>query len=82
MEFTPFVKVARERSSADSAHDFLHVQRAWKNAQQIMQDTLADVDVVGPAVLLHELFNYPKDDLRSPLSGDACAEHALARGPG
>lgn len=77
MDFTPFVQEARQRSSEDSAHDFLHVQRAWNNAQKIMRGTIADVDVVGPAVLLHELFNYPKNDPRSPLSGDVCAEHAF-----
>jgi uncharacterized protein len=76
LDFTPFVQTARERSSTDPAHDFLHVQRAWKNAQRIVQVTPADVDVVGPAVLLHELFNYPKDDPRSPWSGDVCAEYA------
>ncbi len=76
MDLTPFVRVAREMSSADPAHDFLHVQRAWNNAQKIMQATPADVEVVGPSVLLHELFNYPKNDPRSPLSGDVCAEYA------
>lgn len=78
MDLSPFLRAARERSSGDPAHDFLHVQRAWNNAQKIMQGTPADGDVVGPAVLLHELFNYPKDDPRSPWSGDVCAEHAQA----
>ncbi len=76
VDFAPLMRVAREQSSADPAHDFLHVQRAWNNAQRILHGTPADVDVVGPAILLHELFNYPKDDPRSPLSGDVCAEYA------
>lgn len=76
LDFTPLIKVAQARSSDDPAHDFLHVQRAWKNALMIAQDTPADLDVVIPAILLHELFNYPKNDPRSPLSGDVCAEYA------
>ena len=76
MDFTSLLRIARERSSTDPAHDFLHVQRAWNNAQKILEGTPADVAVVGPAVILHELFNYPKDDPRSPLSGDVCAERA------
>ncbi len=76
MDFTIFMQVARERSSDDPAHDFLHVKRTWKNAQIIMAETSGDVEVVGPAVILHEIFNYPKDDPRSPFSGDVAADYA------
>ena len=36
----------------------------------------ANLDVVVPAALLHELFNYPKGHPLSHLSGEVCAEHA------
>jgi uncharacterized protein len=76
MDFSPFVQAARDASSKDPAHDFLHVQRVVKNAQLILKDVPADAEVVIPAILLHELFNYPKSDPRSHLSGDICAERA------
>lgn len=76
MDFSPFIQAARDPSSTDPAHDFLHVQRAVKNAQLILKDVPADAEVVIPAILLHELFNYPKSDPRSHLSGDICAERA------
>ncbi|MCL6444003.1 MAG: HD domain-containing protein [Alicyclobacillus sp.] len=76
MDYSPFLKAAREASSKDPAHDFLHVERVLKNAQLILREVPADVEVVVPAVLLHELFNYPKNHPRSKYSGDICAEYA------
>lgn len=76
MDYTPLIQVARERSSDDPSHDFLHVERVLKNAQLIIKEVPADVEVIIPAILLHELFNYPKGHPRSQFSGDICAEHA------
>ncbi len=71
--------VARERSGgADPAHDYLHVLRVTANARRIATAEGADEDVVVPAALLHEIFNYPKDHPLSHLSGDKCAEEAAA----
>jgi uncharacterized protein len=58
------------------AHDFLHVMRVAENARRIGVVESADLDVVLPAALLHELFNYPKGHPQSHLSGEVCAEHA------
>ncbi len=76
MDYSPFLEVAKRRASQDPAHDFLHVARVLKNAQIIMDQVQADEEVVTVAVLLHELFNYPKGDPRSKQSGDVCAEEA------
>lgn len=78
MDFTPFIEVAKAQSSSDCAHDFLHVERVVKNAQMIMEDVPADAEVVIPAVLLHEIFNYPKGHPQSKFSGDVCAEKAAS----
>jgi uncharacterized protein len=64
-------------SGAGPAHDFLHVTRVTKIAQRIGAVEGADLDVLVPAALLHELFNYPKGHPLSHLSGDVCAEHAV-----
>ncbi len=58
------------------AHDFLHVLRVTESARQIGRIEQANLDVVVPAALLHELFNYPKGHPLSHLSGEVCAEHA------
>lgn len=41
----------------DPSHDFLHVERVLKNAQLIIGEVRADVEVITPSILLHELFN-------------------------
>lgn len=76
MDLEPFIQVARERTSTDPAHDFLHVQRVLNNAQRILAEMEADREIVEPATLLHELFNYPKGHPDAHLSGDVRAEQA------
>ena len=78
MDYSPFLQAAREASSRDPAHDFSHVERVRKNAELLLKEVKADSDIVIPAILLHELFNYPKGHPQSRYSGDVCAE--LARG--
>jgi uncharacterized protein len=69
--------VAEARASKDPAHDFAHVLRVTGNARRIAEAEGARLDVVLPATMLHELFNYPKGHPDSPCSGEVCAEHAL-----
>jgi uncharacterized protein len=63
-------------ASADPGHDILHVHRVVANAQIIGAAEGVDAEVVLPAALLHELFNYPKDHPESANSGEVCAERA------
>lgn len=65
-------------STAEPAHDALHVRRVMANARRIAEAEGADVDVAVTAAMLHELFNYPKDHPESSRSGDVCAEHGVA----
>lgn len=46
------------------------------NARELGAAEGADLDVLLPAALLHELFNYPKHHPDSARSGDVCAEKA------
>jgi uncharacterized protein len=46
------------------------------NARLIAEKEGAWLEVVVPAALLHELFNYPKGHPDSARSGEVCAEHA------
>ena len=69
--------VAESRCTGNGpAHDFLHVLRVTETARRIGRIESADLDVVVPAALLHELFNYAKGHPLSHLSGEVCAEHA------
>ena len=52
----------------DSAHDFEHVMRVYKNAQKICVLENANEKLVLSAALLHDIVSYPKSDKRSKLS--------------
>lgn len=52
----------------DSAHDFEHIMRVYKNAQKICKKEKANEKLVLSAVLLHDVVSYPKSDKRSKLS--------------
>jgi uncharacterized protein len=76
-------EAARARAANNGpAHDFLHVMRVTETARRIAIAEGAELDIVVPAALLHELFNYPKNDPHSHLSGEVCALEAalLLRG--
>ena len=52
----------------DSAHDFEHVMRVYKNAKKICKKEKVSERLVLSAVLLHDVVSYPKSDKRSELS--------------
>ena len=60
----------------DSAHDFAHIMRVFKNAQKICKKENANEKLVLSAVLLHDIISYPKSDKRSRLSSIKSAEES------
>jgi len=58
----------KTRMSNDSAHDFEHVMRVYKNAEKICKKEKCNSKLVLTAVLLHDIVSYPKSDKRSNLS--------------
>ncbi|MFB5615053.1 MAG: HD domain-containing protein [Candidatus Nitrosomaritimum yanchengensis] len=60
--------------SNDSAHDFEHIMRVYKNAQKICKNEKVNPKLVLCAVLLHDIISYPKSDKRSKLSSIKSAE--------
>ena len=52
----------------DSAHDFDHIMRVFKNAQKICKKENARENLVLSAILLHDIVSYPKSDQRSKSS--------------
>jgi uncharacterized protein len=70
-------KAAQERTAGNGpAHDFLHVSRVTDLARRIGLAEGADLAIVIPAALLHEVFNHPKNHPESHLSGEVCAREA------
>ena len=58
----------------DSAHDFEHVMRVYKNAQKICKKEKANEKLVLSAALLHDIVSYPKSDKRSKMSSTESAK--------
>jgi uncharacterized protein len=61
-------KEVNQKIFGDSAHDFNHVIRVYKNAKKICKKENANKKLVLSAVLLHDIVSYPKSDKRSKLS--------------
>lgn len=52
----------------DSAHDFEHMMRVYKNAQKIGKSENANMKLVLAAVLLHDIVSFPKLHEKSKMS--------------
>ena len=52
----------------DSAHDFEHVMRVYRNAEKICRSEKIDSKLVLISVLLHDIVSFPKNDKRSKSS--------------
>ena len=69
MNVINFIKnEVKEIMDNDSAHDFDHVMRVYKNAQKICKKEKANEKLVLCAALLHDIVSYPKSDKRSKIS--------------
>ena len=60
----------------DSAHDFEHMMRVYKNAQKLCKKEKVNEQLVLCAVLLHDIVSYPKSDKRSKNSSIDSAKKA------
>ena len=69
-------KEVEKQIGNDSAHDFEHIMRVYKNAQKICNHEKANKKLVLSAVLLHDIVSYPKSDKRSKNSAIESAKKA------
>lgn len=69
-------KFVKKQVKNDSAHDFNHIMRVYKNAQKLCKKEKADEKLVLTAVLLHDIVSYPKSDPRSKMSSIHSAKKA------
>jgi uncharacterized protein len=69
-------RVKKALEGRDPAHDFQHVMRVYKNAELIGRKEGADMEVLLPSVLLHDLVVYPKASAKTSKSADDSADLA------
>ncbi|HEX6281982.1 MAG TPA: HD domain-containing protein [Nitrososphaera sp.] len=69
-------KVMRMLEGRDPAHDYQHIMRVYKNAKLIGQREDANMEILLPAVLLHDIVVYPKGSSRSSRSPTDSADLA------
>jgi uncharacterized protein len=69
-------RVERMLKRRDPAHDFHHIMRVYKNAEIIGRSEGTDMEVLLPAVLLHDIVVYPKGSAKSSRSSDQSADLA------
>jgi len=70
-------KIAEKKlTKNDSAHDFEHVMRVYRNAEKICRSEKIDSKLVLTSVLLHDIVSFPKNDKRSKSSSSQSAKFA------
>ena len=63
------IEIARKKiESHDPSHDFLHASRVLLMAEKIAIIENADMDIIIPAALFHDVKNFPKDHPKRALS--------------
>jgi uncharacterized protein len=71
------INIAKNRiSPSDVSHDFEHAIRVLANAEHIAKIEKADLDVIIPAALFHDLVVYPKGSPNSYKSQEDSATQA------
>lgn len=69
-------RVKKVLGGRDPAHDFYHIMRVYKNAELIGRREGADMEILLPAALLHDLVVYPKGSAKTIKSADDSADLA------
>ena len=69
-------KVRRMLENQDPAHDFYHIMRVYNNAKIIGRREGSNMEILLPAVMLHDLVVYPKGSAKSSKSSDESADLA------
>lgn len=67
---------SREIENEDPSHDINHAFRVLSNAEHIGKKEGADLDILVPAALFHDIITYPKDYHRSENSAQESAARA------
>jgi uncharacterized protein len=66
----------KHQIKTDPSHDFQHVIRTTNLAKKIAREVDADLDVIIPSALFHDIILYPKNNPRRKYSSEESAEMA------
>jgi uncharacterized protein len=56
------IKISQEKTSGqDVSHDFIHAMQVLTHAENIAKKERADLDIIIPAALFHDIIVYPKN---------------------
>ena len=68
------LEIAKQKiTSEDPSHDFEHALRVLSNAEHIAKEEKADLDIIIPASLFHDIVNWPKNHPNAKLSSQQSA---------
>lgn len=71
------INIAKQKiSSEDPSHDIGHSLRVLANAEMIARKEMADLDVIIPAAIFHDIVNYPKNNQKSKFHAQESADEA------
>jgi len=69
------IDLAKKRiKSDDPSHDFEHALRVLSNAERIAREERADLDIIVPAALFHDIVSWPKNHPRATFSSEESAK--------
>jgi len=71
-----FKEVEKRMANNDSAHDFEHVLRVYRNAERICKKEDVESRLVLTAALLHDIVSFRKSDKRSKTSSNKSSTEA------
>ncbi|MGC8585964.1 MAG: HD domain-containing protein [Candidatus Micrarchaeia archaeon] len=71
------IEIAKKNIKNDPSHDFNHAMRVLKNAEMLGRIYHADMDVLIPAALFHDLIVYDKGSEKSKYEHEESARMAL-----
>ena len=63
-------------NNGDPSHDFVHIQRVMKTCQQVGETVGADMNILLPAALLHDVVNVPKNSPDRARASEMAANEA------
>lgn len=71
-----FQDIQQQIDNSDPSHDFLHVTRVLNTCLKIAENEKADLEILKPAALLHDIVNVPKNHPDRAKASEMAAEKA------
>ncbi len=70
-------EIVLNHQACDAAHDIEHIKRVVSTAKQLAESEKADLNIVVPAVWLHDIVAVAKDDPRRSIASQLAAQKAV-----